>query len=167
MIEDKQHLQTRHLLPFSPADRRTFGLTVHELIQTWPGSDKGQGAQHVKVSQKHIEIKDFLLQNWTAREQQTPHFFVSQHGLFLQVISTAVRGCKGWRTDIQGDHEDSPRWRLQSLGMWIFIKGWCCVKKLMAINAHCQSWIQTLFHKSVLAWSLQITLRFHECWYLN
>lgn len=49
---------TRHLLPFSSVDRRTFGLMVHQSIKTSPRSDKRHGALHIRVSQKHIEIKD-------------------------------------------------------------------------------------------------------------
>lgn len=169
LVEDKQHLQARHLLPLSPADKKTFGLTVHELIQPWPGSDKGQGAaQRVKISQKHVEINHSSCYRSARQENTKPHtFFVSQHGLFPHIISTAIGGCKGWRMGIQGVMQILQDGDHSTLRMWIFIKGWSCVKKLMVINAHCQSWIQTLFPKSVLAWSLQIILRFHECWYLN
>lgn len=158
----------RHLLPFSPADRRAFGVTVHELIQPWPGSDKAQGAQHVKVSQKHLEMNNSSCYRTAQQKNTKLHTFLSHnmhfsHTLFpelkedAKVEEWAFRGsCRVSKMEIAIPKDVDLHQGLK-----------LCKKKLMVINAHCLSWIQTLFHKSVLALSLQITLRFHECWYLN
>lgn len=97
LVEDKQHLQARHLLPFSPADRRTFGLIVHESIQPWPRSDKGQGAQLSGFHRNTLTTPPVT----ELHSKRTPHF-VSQHGLFSHTISTAIGVYKGWRMGIQG-----------------------------------------------------------------
>lgn len=132
--EEKVHQQTGHLLPFSLFDRRTFGLTVWQLIKIWPGADERQGALHIKVSpprtsQKDIEIKDcYYTTNLHSKTTKLP-FFSSQHGLFLQSISTVIWGCMCCREYVLRDLEHYPGLRLQSLKLWIFIKHGCCITK--------------------------------------
>lgn len=134
LVEDKQHLQARHLMPFSPANKRTFGLTVYELIQPWAGSDKGQGtAQRVKISHKHVEFNHSSCYRNARQENTKPHtFFVSQHGFFH-----SYRRMKGLKNGHSGGHAGSPRWRLQYPKDVDLHQGLKLCKKLMAINAHC------------------------------
>lgn len=89
--EEKVHQQTGHLLPFSLFDRRTFGLTVWQLIKIWPGADERQGALHIKVSppgplRKTLRLKTVTtLQTSTAR-QQNYLFFPHNMDFFFKVF---------------------------------------------------------------------------------
>lgn len=102
LLSRRQHQQTRHLLPFSPVDRRTFGLTIRQSIKTWQGLDKRQGALYIKVSQEHIEIKDCYCYRTQQQENTKTTLFLSHNRLFLQAIYAVIGGHTGWRMGIQG-----------------------------------------------------------------
>lgn len=130
LAEDKQHLQPGICCP-SPL--LTEGLLVWQYM-SWSNLDQGliRDKEH-NMSRFHRNTLRWTTPPVTElHSKRTPNstLFCLTTCTFPTHYFQSYRRMQRLKNGHLGDHAGSPRWRLQYLRMWIFIKGWSCVKKI-------------------------------------